>query len=423
MAALKLLLSQARRHSLSRSSSLLLRPPPSLQLSKSLSSVPESDEPDDPRRPQPVPIQSVSYPAKPKQEEPASSEASPPQDAQPPAQSQMPLEESPGFRSRSPWSQEDLRYMKDAGPRIAPVSYPTRVAPLPEDKASREQKDEEMQDERRWIEEDRRAAGMRRRMSSRMFVEEGEDAPPFPTLLKVTKNESKPVYDLAEAIRLVKTNAKANFDETVEAHVRLGIERKRSDLIVRGSMVLPHGEGMKVSKIAFLGEGTDAEEARAAGADIVGGIELVEEIANSGGKFDVQKCFTTPDFMRHVLKIAKILKPLGLLPNAKQGTLVTDVSQAVRDAKRSNIDFKMDKTSNVHVGLGKVSLPEESLRENIGAFVNALLRAKPAGLKKTSKYAGYVNAFHICSTMGPGYSVSIQSLSKAADHHSKVHLS
>ncbi|KAI6673130.1 hypothetical protein NL676_001036 [Syzygium grande] len=264
---------------------------------------------------------------------------------------------------------------------------------------------------------------MRRRRLSRVLEEEERAMVPFPMILKAEKRESKAVFDLAEAIRLVKANARAKFDETIEAHVRLGIEKKRSDLIVRGSLVLPHGTGMKVSKIAFLGEGADADEARAAGADIVGGPELVEKIANSGGKFDVQKCFTTPGFMPQVLKIAKVLKPLGLLPNAKQGTLVSDVARAVREAKQSNVDFKMDKTSIVHVGVGKVSLSEDDLRENIGAFVNALLRAKPAGLKKTSKYAGYVNSFHICSTMGPGFSVSIQSLSKAADHYNKVSLS
>ncbi|KAK4768318.1 hypothetical protein SAY87_003459 [Trapa incisa] len=419
MAAMKLLFSQARRHSLARSTSLF-RSPTSFHLLKSLSSSAGSDAPDDPQRPQSVPIHPVSYPAKPKEEESASSETSHPQEAQPPAQPRTPSEEAPGLRSRAAWSQEDLRYIKDTGPAIAPVSYPTRVAPLPEDKAPHEKKGEEVETERMQAEAESRVAGMRRRMAARMFVEEERDKAPFPSLIKVEKNERKPVYDLAEAIRLVKANAKAKFNETVEAHVRLAIERKRSDLIVRGSMVLPHGEGMKVSKIAFLGEGTDAEEASAAGADIVGGLELVEQIANSG-KFDVQKCFTTPDFMRHVLKIGKVLKPLGLLPNAKQGTLVTDVSQAIRDAKRSNIDFKMDKTSIVHVGLGKINLSEESLRENIGAFINALLRAKPAGLKKASKYAGYINAFHICSTMGSGYAVSIQSLSKAAEHYSKVH--
>lgn len=316
--------------------------------------------------------------------------------------------------------------MKDA-PSISPVSYPMRVAPLPEDRASEDAAEEgaevEKGNEGREKMEFERRPMMRRRRLSRVLEEEEQAMVPFPMILKAEKRESKAVYDLAEAIRLVKANARAKFDETIEAHVRLGIEKKRSDLIVRGSLVLPHGSGMKVSKIAFLGEGADADEARAAGADIVGGPELVEKIANSAGKFDVQKCFTTPGFMPQVLKIAKVLKPLGLLPNAKQGTLVSDVAQSVREAKQSNVDFKMDKTSIVHVGLGKASLSDNDLRENIGAFVNALLRAKPAGLKKTSKYAGYVNSFHICSTMGPGFSVTIQSLSKAADHYTKVSLS
>lgn len=206
MAALKLLLSQARRHSLSRSTPLLVRNPISFHLPKPLSSSVGSDDPEDPPRPQSVSIQPVSYPAKPKQEEPASSEASPPQEAQPPAQSPTPSEDAPALRSRSAWSQEDLRYIKDAGPTITPVSYPARVAPLPEDKALDEDKGEEMETERRRNEADSRVAGMRRRMAARMFVEDERDKVPFPSLIMVEKNERKPVYDLAEAIRLVKVH-------------------------------------------------------------------------------------------------------------------------------------------------------------------------------------------------------------------------
>ncbi|XP_030538590.2 50S ribosomal protein L1, chloroplastic isoform X2 [Rhodamnia argentea] len=447
MASLKLLLSRARRHCLSNPASTSSCSSPLHHLPKyfssSSSSSPSESQPspnDDGapepperrlRRPQPVPIQPVSYAAKPKEVPPPSPETPAQHDAQAPP---PPPREAPIREARARWTREDIRYMKDA-PSISPVSYPMRVAPLPEDRASEDaavegaeaekgnEGREKMEVERRRNEAANQAAVIRRRRLSRVLEEEEQAMVPFPMIIKAEKRESKAVYDLAEAIRLVKANARAKFDETIEAHVRLGIEKKRSDLIVRGSLVLPHGSGMKVSKVAFLGEGADADEARAAGADIVGGPELVEKIANSGGKFDVQKCFTTPGFMPQVLKIAKVLKPLGLLPNAKQGTLVSDVARAVREAKQSNVDFKMDKTSIVHVGLGKASLSDDDLRENIGAFVNALLHAKPAGLKKTSKYAGYVNSFHICGTMGPGFSVSIQSLSKAADHYTKVSLS
>ncbi|KAI4319741.1 hypothetical protein MLD38_033305 [Melastoma candidum] len=372
---------------------------------------------------QPPPIQPVSYAPKPKPDpdpqptpaaDPTLSERSP----EPAGETSRPLRQA--RPARASWTREDIRYVKDA-PSISPVSYPTKVAPLPEDmpvtgeSGKGAEKGEEV----------KKGDGEVVKVTRRLRIFEREDREermkvPFPTLLRQVKKELKPIYDLAEAIRLVKANVKSKFDETMEAHVVLGIEKKRSDMIVRGSLALPHGDGRKVAKIAFLGEGQDADEAREAGADIVGGVELVEKIASGGGKFDVKKCFTTPGFMPKVLKIAKILKPLGLLPNAKQGTLITDVSRAVKEAKQSSVDFKMDKTAIVHVGLGKVSLSEDCLRENVGAFMEALLRAKPAGLKKASKYAGYINSFHICSTMGPGYHVSIQSLSKAADHHSKA---
>ncbi|CAI0554692.1 unnamed protein product [Linum tenue] len=164
-------------------------------------------------------------------------------------------------------------------------------------------------------------------------------------------------------------------------------------------------EARYVLKVAFFAEGAEAEEARAAGADIVGGVELIEEIL-SAGKVDFDKCYATRQLYPRV---------------AKQGTVVSDVTRAVKAAKQNQIKFRMDKSSIVHVGLGKASFSEESLRENIGAFMNALLQSKPAGLKKTSKYAGYVNSFHICSTMGEGFPISIQSLSKAVDHYNKAH--
>ncbi|GMJ11435.1 hypothetical protein like AT2G42710 [Hibiscus trionum] len=389
MAGLKLLLSQSRRLSLPHFSS-----PPFLPLHRSLSSSSQSGS-------QSLPIQPVSYAPKPKDPQP-----------------DQPTPAAAG-ESRSTWSREDLRYVKDVSD-ISPVSYPSRVAPLPEDRSERvgevrDAESEEMTRETRRIQAESRVW----RKPFRMTAE--EEKLPFPSLITPEKKkEKRAVLDLMDAIREVKANAKANFDETIEAHVRLGIDQKRSELIVRGTMALPHGAKKEV-RVAVFAEGTDADEARAAGADIVGGVELIEEIASTG-KVDFDRCFSTHSFMKRLYKISKILNQHGLMPNPKQGTVTKDVTKAVKEAKQGQVKFRMDKTSIVHVGIGKVSLSEEFLRDNIGAFMNSLLQAKPAGLKKTSKYAGYVDSFHICSTMGPGFRVSIQSLSRAADHYSKVYL-
>lgn len=372
-----------------------------------------------------MPIQPVSYAVKPKDKTPSNEDEthsqqqvaaqSPPSQEQERQQFPTRTQEAPNQESRTRWTREDVRYIKDA-PSISPVSYPIRVAPLPEDKVGAEEEvaQADMDRESRKIQEENR--GIRRIF--RVTEEEEKVVVPFPRLIMPEKKEKRPLFDLMDAIRQVKTSAKANFDETIEAHVRLGIAKSRSDMIVRGTLTLPHG-GKKAIRIAVFAEGADAEEAKAAGADVVGGLELIDEIA-SADKIDVDKCFATIKLYPRVAKLARILNRYGLMPDSKQGTVVSDVSRAVKDAKKDQIKFKMDKTSIVHVGLGKVSLTEESLRENVGAFMNALLQAKPAGLKKTSKYAGYVNSFHICSSMGPGFPVSIQSLSKAVDHYNKA---
>lgn len=301
--------------------------------------------------------------------------------------------------------------MKDSSVSISQVSYSQRVAPLPEDRVVSEVEGTDLRRESRRIDDNNN------RLIRRVFkVVEEEKELPFPCLIKVEKNQGNTkVFDLQDAILQVKANAKRNFDETLEAHVNLGIDRRRSDLGVSGAVVLPHGTG-KIVKVAVFAEGAAAEEARAAGADIVGADELIEEIKTSG-KMNFDKCIATHSMMQRVTKIGRVLR--GLTPNAKRGTVTNNVAEAVKEAKQGLLDFRM-KDAIVHVGLGKVSFAEEALRENVGAFVNALLLAKPAGLKKTSKYAGYVNSFHLCSTMGPGYSVSIQSLSKAADSYSKL---
>ncbi|KAK9284299.1 hypothetical protein L1049_023470 [Liquidambar formosana] len=434
MATFQHLLSQARRHctttpssplSLLRCSSLGLRR--SISSSSSSSSSESDPNPNPPptepaRRPtEPIPVQVVAYPVKPKDPSP-SPEAPPQPPLQPPPSLRKPIEfensatnenVNANAEARTGWSREDIRYVKNVMPTISPVSYPSRVAPLPEDRAPLKEKAADKEGE------DAKESGEIERERRRIEVEEEKVV--FPTLIEVEKKKPKVVLDLNEAIREVKANAQRNFNETVEAHVKLGIDRRRTDQQVSGTMTLPHGIG-KVVKVAVFAEGATADEARAAGADIVGGVELVEEIMNGSIKLDFDKCITTPLFMPRLGKIAKILGKRGLMPNPKRGTIVSDVFGAVKEAKHGLIDFKMDKTAIVHVGLGKVSFSEEILRENIGAFVNALLLAKPAGLKKTSKYAGYVDSFHLCSTMGPGFPVSIQSLSRAADHFNKLQL-
>ncbi|KAK7342432.1 hypothetical protein VNO80_25384 [Phaseolus coccineus] len=403
MAALKLLLSQAGRHSFAKRASLS-HSPFSFTSHRSLCSSSESNSNPPATPSQPIPIQPVSYPIKPKSPPPEpSSESSPP-----PAE---PQSLRPPSDSRRAWTREDIRYVKDA-PSIEVVSYAPRVAPLPDDKVV----DEGVEIERRKIEAENE---LRMRMAK--AVEEERMKVPFPLLIKPKKNEKPPPLELAEAIRQVKANAKAKFDETVEAHIRLGVDSKRTELAVRGTVILPHGAPKAVS-VAVFAEGAEAEEAKAAGADIVGGKELIEEIASGKNKLKVDKCFSSPGMAPHLGKIAQYLRKRRLMPDKKLGTLTSDIAGQLKELRQGRVEFKMESKSILHVGLGKVSYKEDALRENISAFMNAVLLAKPAGLKKTSKYAGYVLSVHISSTMGPGLPVSIQSLSKAADNYKKTHV-
>ncbi|CAN1224005.1 50S ribosomal protein L1 [Linum grandiflorum] len=370
MAVTKVLFSQARRH-------FPARVPFHLHSSQSVISRRWFSSDSDPNgtptpapnpRTQPVLVQPVSYAPKPKESTAETDK-----------------------EASSQQTREDARYVKDAPPSVVPVSYAPRVAPLPEDKVEAAGGEVEVETENR---------AMKRIL--RMEEQREQTLVPFPRLIvPEKKKEKRALLELMDAIRQVKGNARTTFDETIEAHARLGIDKSRSDLIVRGTLTLPHG-GEKVLKVVFFAEGAEAEEARAAGADIVGGVELIEEIASTG-KVDFDKCYATRQLYPRVAKIARILNRHGLMPDAKQGTVVSDVTRAVKAAKQNQIKFRMDKSSIVHVGLGKASFSEESLRENIGAFMNALLQAKPAGLKKTSKYAGYVNSFHICSTVSSAF--------------------
>ncbi|OEL20402.1 50S ribosomal protein L1 [Dichanthelium oligosanthes] len=321
------------------------------------------------RPPPPPPIKPVSYAAKP-QAPPEESTAPPAPETGRGDQSSLPRRPQQPMPPRE-WTRQDMRYVKDAAPLISPVSYPSKVAPLPEDRPARGEAEgvpeEGLRGEGQRIQMDAARAGR-----SIFGVPVQEERLPYPTIIPVEKRPQKVAIDLVDAIRLVKTSAnekKRNFVETIEAHVMLGVDPRRGDQVC---VLLCRKPGCPA-----------AEEAKAAGADVVGGDEFIEEIRKGGGKLSFDKCIATPMFMPRLSKVARILGPRGLMPNPKLGSVTNDVSGAVKAAKSGRVDFKIDKTAIVHVGLGKVNFPEESLRENIGAFVHALLLAKPVGLKKS----------------------------------------
>ncbi|MCA0923012.1 50S ribosomal protein L1 [Pseudooceanicola nanhaiensis] len=204
-----------------------------------------------------------------------------------------------------------------------------------------------------------------------------------------------------EAVALIKANATAKFDETVEIAMNLGVDPRHADQMVRGVVGLPNGTG-KTVRVAVFARGAKADEATAAGADIVGAEDLMEAI--QGGKIDFDRCIATPDMMPVVGRLGKILGPRNLMPNPKVGTVTMDVAQAVTDAKGGQVQFKAEKAGVVHAGVGKASFDEAKLIENIRAFVDAVSKAKPAGAKGT-----YMKKIALSSSMGPGVSVSVES--------------
>jgi large subunit ribosomal protein L1 len=210
-------------------------------------------------------------------------------------------------------------------------------------------------------------------------------------------------YTLAEAVKLAKANAKAKFDETIEISMNLGIDPRHADQNVRGMLSLPNGTG-KTLRVAVFAKGAKADEARAAGADIVGAEDLAEIV--QGGTMDFDRCIATPDMMALVGRLGKVLGPRGLMPNPKLGTVTMDVKGAVSAAKAGQVEFRAEKAGIVHAGIGKASFPEEKLFENARAFIEAIQRAKPAGAKGT-----YVKKVAVSSTMGPGVKVDVASLS------------
>ena len=202
-----------------------------------------------------------------------------------------------------------------------------------------------------------------------------------------------------EAVALVKGNATAKFDETVEIAVQLGVDPRHADQMVRGVVGLPNGTGKSV-RVAVFARGPKAEEAQAAGADIVGAEDLMETI--QGGTIDFDRCIATPDMMPIVGRLGKVLGPRNLMPNPKVGTVTMDVKAAVENAKGGEVQFKVEKAGVVHAGVGKASFGEDKLVENVRAFMGAVLKAKPAGAK-----GAYVKKIALSSTMGPGVTVDV----------------
>ena len=202
-----------------------------------------------------------------------------------------------------------------------------------------------------------------------------------------------------EAVALVKGNATAKFDETVEIAVQLGVDPRHADQMVRGVVGLPNGTGKSV-RVAVFARGPKAEEAQAAGADIVGAEDLMEIV--QGGTIDFDRCIATPDMMPVVGRLGKVLGPRNLMPNPKVGTVTMDVKTAVENAKGGEVQFKVEKAGVVHAGVGKASFGEDKLVENVRAFMGAVLKAKPAGAK-----GAYVKKIALSSTMGPGVTVDV----------------
>ena len=204
---------------------------------------------------------------------------------------------------------------------------------------------------------------------------------------------------IAEAVSLVKANATAKFDETLEIALNLGVDPRHADQMVRGVVNLPNGTG-KTVRVAVFARGAKADEATAAGADIVGAEDLMETIQS--GKIEFDRCIATPDMMPIVGRLGKILGPRNLMPNPKVGTVTMDVTQAIKNAKGGEVQFKVEKAGVIHGGIGKVSFDEAALVENARAFVQAVNRAKPSGAKGT-----YLKKISLSSTMGPGVTVDI----------------
>ena len=211
------------------------------------------------------------------------------------------------------------------------------------------------------------------------------------------------LYDVADAVSLVKKTATAKFDETIEAHIRTGCDGRHADQQIRGAVVLPHGTGKKVRILVFAKD-AKAEEAKAAGADFVGGEELIPKIQNENW-FEFDVVVATPDMMGVVGRLGRVLGPKGLMPNPKAGTVTMDVTKAIQEIKAGKIEYRLDKTNIIHVPVGKASFTEEQLTDNFQTLIDAILKAKPATLK-----GAYLKSVTMTSTMGPGVKLNVGKL-------------
>lgn len=211
------------------------------------------------------------------------------------------------------------------------------------------------------------------------------------------------LYDLDESVELLQKTAKANFDETIDLSVRLGVDPKHADQLVRGAVVLPHGTGRKVTVLVFA-KGDKAKEAEAAGAEYVGGEELVQKIQGENW-FDFDVVVATPDMMGVVGRIGRVLGPKGLMPNPKSGTVTFDVGEAVKEIKAGKVEYRVDKSSIINVPIGKVSFGTEKITENFTTIMDAIIKARPAAAK-----GRYLKSVTISSTMGPGIKINGQKL-------------
>jgi len=214
---------------------------------------------------------------------------------------------------------------------------------------------------------------------------------------------AKPSYPLPEAVAAVTKNAFAKFDETVEVAMRLGVDPKHADQMVRGTVVLPHGLGGKSKKVLVIASGEKLKEAQEAGAEHVGGDDMVQKIQE--GWLDFDAVVATPEMMKSVGRLGKVLGPRGLMPNPKTGTVTFEVGKAVREIKAGKVEFRVDKTAIIHAPVGKVSFSADKLLENTRSFIDAVQKAKPAAAK-----GRYVQTVYLCSTMGPGVQVDLVSL-------------
>ena len=215
--------------------------------------------------------------------------------------------------------------------------------------------------------------------------------------------EKNKMYDPAEALALVCQTSKAKFDETIEIHIRLGVDSRHADQQVRGAVVLPNGTG-KTARVLVFAKGDNIEKAKAEGADYVGGVELAEKIQKENW-FDFDVVIASPDMMGTIGRLGKVLGPKGLMPSPKAGTVTNDVARAVREAKAGKIEYRLDKTNIIHCPIGKASFGADKLAENFNALVGAIIKAKPAAAK-----GQYIKSCVVATTMGPGIKINYSKL-------------